>query len=793
MSGYRELRLALVCTGGVSLAVYMFGITREIQELLIASAENDAGDEGAHESTTIRRIYREALARTGRDSVPVKVVVDTIAGTSAGGIDGVYLAKAIAGDLSQDPLRELWFEQADIRKLLAGTGPAWFKVALFIGRLLFSGGRVEAPLGGRRMIRLIHEGLKQMDQEDARPGGNGTLIPPNQSLDLYITLTDGRGYRRLVNVVPGGELLQDRTHRHVLHFRATPPDHSPGASGSGRKNQFSAAYNRALTFAARATSSFPGAFPPVTLADFGDEVSLSGLGEFDPERFCSEFFAEYGLLEEDPRKSWFVDGGVLDNHPFGHAIKAIERKGAGAEVDRRIVYVQPSPAGQPIDHPETGTAARRGGAVKLPSWLETILAAKTTIPAHEPILDEILSLRNRNDRIRRLAVLATEQLSDILHVLSSHPGWQDGPDYENIRPLIHAMHEEAERRLGIHMETYRTLRLQSLAANLGDAVCSGFGYPNASSPAALIRDILTVWIGRIAAELEDAAGSMAFLSLYDLPFRERRLRFIIEGLNLLYKSDMASPDRPAVDRLKFQLYEALDRLWNLPGRMGSALDLEAYALFGQAALRPWLGKDPSGFIAEHVSGLEVFLNDVKDWMDAELNDLERHCWELMHQATRSWAPEVGTGVLARFLGFPLWDVTSFPVTALSQVPQSTPINVNRFNPDDALALQWEGPKLLSTDFKSFGGFFERRRRENDFLWGRLDAVELLLRLIDPEIDDRTLAAAFRCVLQEEHALGVLAGDADGDLRPRLEAAIAGLESRPTGQSSSTNIRHKLTA
>jgi hypothetical protein len=164
----------------------------------------------------------------------------------------------------------------------------------------------------------------------------------------------------------------------------------------------------------------------------------------------------------------------------------------------------------------------------------------------------------------------------------------------------------------------------------------------------------------------------------------------------------------------------------------------------------------------------------------------------MHQATRSWATEVRTNILARFLGFPLWDVTSFPVTALSQVPQSTPINVNRFNPDDALALQWEGPKLLSTEFKNFGGFFERRWRENDFLWGRLDAVELLLRLIDPEIDDRTLAAAFHCVLQEEHALGVLAGDADGDLRPRLEAAIAGLESRATGQSS-TNIRHKLSA
>ena len=33
----RELRLALVCYGGVSLAVYMHGITREILKLIRAS------------------------------------------------------------------------------------------------------------------------------------------------------------------------------------------------------------------------------------------------------------------------------------------------------------------------------------------------------------------------------------------------------------------------------------------------------------------------------------------------------------------------------------------------------------------------------------------------------------------------------------------------------------------------------------------------------------------------------------------------------------------------------------
>ncbi|MGH9199167.1 MAG: hypothetical protein ACRD1T_25980, partial [Acidimicrobiia bacterium] len=33
----KEIRLALVCYGGVSLAIYMHGVTKEIHKLLLAS------------------------------------------------------------------------------------------------------------------------------------------------------------------------------------------------------------------------------------------------------------------------------------------------------------------------------------------------------------------------------------------------------------------------------------------------------------------------------------------------------------------------------------------------------------------------------------------------------------------------------------------------------------------------------------------------------------------------------------------------------------------------------------
>ena len=46
------------------------------------------------------------------------MVVDVIAGTSAGGINGIVLAKALARGVQQDPLREVWFDKASLLKLV---------------------------------------------------------------------------------------------------------------------------------------------------------------------------------------------------------------------------------------------------------------------------------------------------------------------------------------------------------------------------------------------------------------------------------------------------------------------------------------------------------------------------------------------------------------------------------------------------------------------------------------------------------------------------------------------------
>ena len=112
----KELRLALVCYGGISLAVYMHGITKEVGHLVRASRAYHAGDapQGGSEAVYAALIAEiEALA-----GIRLRVLADIIAGASAGGINGIFLAQAITTGQSLEPLTDLWLTSADVEALI---------------------------------------------------------------------------------------------------------------------------------------------------------------------------------------------------------------------------------------------------------------------------------------------------------------------------------------------------------------------------------------------------------------------------------------------------------------------------------------------------------------------------------------------------------------------------------------------------------------------------------------------------------------------------------------------------
>ena len=85
----KELRLALICYGGVSLAIYMHGITREIWHLLRASR---SFHDGAAQGSGSEAVYHDLMVEIASSSgTKLRVLADIIAGSSAGGINGILV------------------------------------------------------------------------------------------------------------------------------------------------------------------------------------------------------------------------------------------------------------------------------------------------------------------------------------------------------------------------------------------------------------------------------------------------------------------------------------------------------------------------------------------------------------------------------------------------------------------------------------------------------------------------------------------------------------------------------
>src|SRR4029077_19534599 len=128
----KELRIALVCFGGISLAIYMHGITKEILKLVRASSALHAVADRSRRAKAsfferidrndpeydTEEVYFDLLREIGR-TVELRAIVDIIAGASAGGIKGTMLARAVSHDRPRDALRDLWLENADVAILLA--------------------------------------------------------------------------------------------------------------------------------------------------------------------------------------------------------------------------------------------------------------------------------------------------------------------------------------------------------------------------------------------------------------------------------------------------------------------------------------------------------------------------------------------------------------------------------------------------------------------------------------------------------------------------------------------------
>ena len=127
-----------------------------------------------------------------------------------------------------------------------------------------------------------------------------------------------------------------------------------------------------LVFAARATASFPGAFPPARISEIDD--MLTGRGEDWPGR--QAFIDRVLPGRPHPESVDLIDGAVLDNRPFGPALAALGHDAVLVLADgiRRA-------GGLPILISSNATAAQRATAfasaavvMRLPGLCSSIAA-----------------------------------------------------------------------------------------------------------------------------------------------------------------------------------------------------------------------------------------------------------------------------------------------------------------------------------------------------------------------------------------------------------------------------------
>ncbi len=748
----KELRLALVCYGGVSLAIYMHGVTKELWKLLKASEARQAGravPEGDSEP-----VWKAMLDRIGTQ-VDLRIICDIITGASAGGINAVLLGRAIASGHDMEPLRKLWLEKADIDVLLdpdarpdKGLGRlgqfykepvGWFasrqseslarvddpairaEIAVKLSRFVRSRW-FKPPFSGDGFTALLDEALLATEQGVPGPA----LVPPTMGLDLFVTVTDYFGVtaRLPIHSPPA---VTEREHRRLFCFRA-PPVMQRGdliaARGAGRQAarahglpQRSLGERAELLFAARATASFPGAFPPATLGEI--DRRLAALGEVWPRRHA--FLRDQLASDRAPEDIALIDGSVLNNAPFGPAIDAVKMKPSHREVDRRFVYIDPKP---------DGAADVRGG--KPPGFFTAILRALADIPREQPIRDSLEAIGGLSARIRRLRAvldgLTPAVDAAILRAVGPRFFYLPlGPDrLAKARSRVQSL---AAREAGFAFAAYAQLKLQRVLDEAAALLCGAAALE--AGDAAQVRSVLFEVAERRGVFLTDAAtgrapeasGYVQVLKGLDIGFRVRRLRFVVKRLTAEIAASPSAQERAAAEAVKSALYAAIS------------------PFVVRRSVLTHSGRDGLGDVARKIaraSGRDAQLAAGELALDRlivtlDLSTLDRAADEVLAAAAvdSSMDRPMRHALIRAWLGFPFYDIALLPQMQDDSADSLDEIRVDRISPDDATALREGGTRacLKGWQLNAFGAFFSRGWRENDYLWGRLHAADRLVDIV----------------------------------------------------------------
>ncbi|HET9910442.1 MAG TPA: patatin-like protein [Anaerolineales bacterium] len=795
----KEIRFAVVMYGGVSLAIYINGVAQELYKMVRATARgrNEDGSFGDYfiekpESTEV--VYRK-LGELLRG----RFVVDILSGTSAGGINAVFLAKALANNQPMAQLEKLWVEQGDIELLINDKN----SVADLAGLPLSP--TPTSLLNSQRMYYRLLEAFDGMDKAAHRSRGEAS--PFVDELDLYVTATDIRG---LWLPVPLAD-TQAHEYRYRTVFRFY---HSTADVKEDWSQDFLQGNNPFLAFAARATSSFPFAFEPIKLEDVNTVLDTGGFKQnyayTELRKDWERFHKDYSRQDDGIERHSFGDGGYLDNKPFSYITETLMRRRADIPVDRRLFYIEPAP-----EHQRQGTAPEHDR----PDAVENVAAALVNLPRYETIRDDLLQLKARNDLIERTTnILRQIERTRGVGRLKAWGG--RGVDWST------QYLDEIVSDYGVGYAAYHQLRVADTLDEFAVAVARNIGMEEEGRSFNMLRQIFEEWRRKkYSSNSKDKRRTENdLLFRLDLAWRVRRLHFIghlIDDILLglgNFHFDAADAELSLEQQEQKEYAEEVVKksgvTWDIPDEATKNQYLEALLSIKRQINKAYMELRVRGRklrarnlaardlntldddLKTHVQTIQP-LREIKGQWEEVVRDEKRLagvCEAIetlsLTLSSRPKESERATGYLCQTMTivsqmcrdalsseslpgvskavlkniqdclqfyydhFEYFDMLTFPITYATPIGESDVVDVYRISPEDATGLfsaqKSNRPKLAGTKLGNFGAFFKKEWRENDILWGRLDGAERIITTLLPDSPKRTelLLKAWLSILRE---------------------------------------------
>jgi patatin-related protein len=718
----QEIRFAVVMYGGVSLAVYIHGVAQELLRLVRATSDADISDD------PVACIYGE-MSRDVRDirtrgggSRPTRFVIDILSGTSAGGINAVFLAKALAIRARHlNDLRNTWLSAGDIDKL-------------FSRQSAFTPTR--SLLNGNWMYQELFEAFDRMSRGECDPSTSS-----REQIDLYVTTTDLNGIPlplRLTDME-----IQEEIHKGFFHFRLdniclTEDPHATALDVTLDKlcrNDFAAEYDPMLAFASRATSSFPFAFAPVKLADISTVIGTEAYSKMK-NRFL-EFFkwvpSPLPIAVKNPvsvEQRELADGGYLNNKPFDHVIDALTFRPAKCLHTRKLLFVDPFPeiAGDQSDQAHF-------------DFVQNSLDAAITLPRYQTIRQEVQRIKESNRTQSRLHQLQNRVMA---------------APHLRLSAFAETTLDELTALYGPGYGTYHAVRLFDITDDIAYTVA---GVRFSSDLYIALRYLVRAWREtRYNGNGDDGKEKEAkFFTDFDFSFRMRRAIHLLEWIRNVENSGetcdalIRQLTRLLRKREQLSLSSEVNPVWRVMQRLRDELHVDWDRIGG--ILTP-IDDDERLRIAMALYKEAPKLSEVTQVIADE--------WKAVFDQNRDELARLRAAnkeLDEQYQRFDFQDMISLAFLEGSEVSEHTETEIYRISPADGINGSKLNEKLAGYKAGAFGAFLKTEWRQNDILWGRLDAATRIVHAVlnydqDKELRDRYVSRLQEAILRQEYDLGM---------------------------------------